>query len=232
MHDFDERLEDARRAKAGETILPEFRKDAFHCIYCAVLAAHFWTPLHSKTTVGTTLSAITRATCTNCHRNSYWLESEDGHSEMIWPPVGGGPLPHDAMPEDVREDYEEAREIVQESPRGAAALLRLALQKLMPHVGQSGENLNDDIGSLVASGLDRNVQRALDALRVIGNNAVHPGELSLKDDAETAQGLFTILNFVVEQLIELPRRRCEAMYEALPESARIAIEKRDLPASQ
>ncbi len=130
------------------------------------------------------------------------------------------------MPEDVREDFIEASSIAVKSPRGAAALLRLALQKLMLHVGQRGENLNDDIGALVREGLDPRVQQALDSLRVIGNNAVHPGELSLNDDAEAAQGLFGILNFIVEQLIELPRR-LDAMYESLPQTARAAIERRD-----
>jgi len=132
------------------------------------------------------------------------------------------------MPDDVREDYQEAREVVAKSPRGAAALLRLALQKLMQHDGQKGKDLNDDIGALGAEGLDPRVQQALDSLRVVGNNAVHPGELALKDDADTAQGLFTILNYIVEQLIELPRR-LEAMYDSLPEGARAAIDKRDAP---
>jgi len=39
----------------------------------------------------------------------------------------------------------------------------------------------------------------MDSLRVIGNNAVHPGEMDLTDDTEAASALFNLLNFVVEE---------------------------------
>ena len=116
--------------------------------------------------------------------------------------------------------------IVQRSPRGAGALLRLALQKLMPHLGEKGKNMNGDIASLVASGLDPGMQQALDALRVIGNNAVHPGELDLQDNVETVGSLFGLINYIVEQRISHPKKLQE-LYNALPEGARAAIADRD-----
>jgi hypothetical protein len=130
------------------------------------------------------------------------------------------------MPTDVREDYEEARAIIGQSPRGACALLRLAVQKLCKDLGESGENINADIAALVQKGLDVEVQEALDTLRVIGNNAVHPGEMDLKDDIETASALFSLLNFIVDDQIAQPRKR-KAIFERLPPGAREAIHKRD-----
>jgi hypothetical protein len=130
------------------------------------------------------------------------------------------------MPEEVQKDYEEARRIVGQSPRGACALLRLAVQKLCDELGQQGETINKAIGNLVKDGLPVEVQQALDALRVIGNNAVHPGELDLTDDQETAIGLFNLLNFVVQDQIAAPRER-QKLFAKLPQKAVAAIRKRD-----
>jgi hypothetical protein len=129
------------------------------------------------------------------------------------------------MPAEVAEDYQEAATIYNDSPRGAAALLRLAIQKLMVHLGQPGKNINDDIKALVASGLPLQVQQALDVVRVTGNSAVHPGRLDV-NDVGVAEQLFPLVNVIVEYRISLPAR-IQEMYQALPEAARNAIEKRD-----
>ena len=99
------------------------------------------------------------------------------------------------MPDDIKLDYNEARTILGRSPRGAAALLRLAIQKLCKHLGQSGANINGDIKALVAAGLPPKVQEALDTVRVIGNESVHPGQIDIRDDVETAIKLFPIGEF-------------------------------------
>ena len=120
------------------------------------------------------------------------------------------------MPEDVRRDYMEARAVAPKSPRAAAALLRLALARLMPHVGQPGELLTDDVRALVRQrGVDPRVEQALEALRAVGNGALLPGQISLEEDEATVQALCGVLNLLVEELIEAPRRR-DAVYAALP----------------
>lgn len=134
--------------------------------------------------------------------------------------------PHPDLPEACHPDYEEAREIVSRSPRGAVALLRLCLQKLMPHIGEEGKNINDDIKSLVAKGLPSLVQQALDFCRVVGNNAVHPGELNINDTPEIANHLFRMVNFIVEDRITRPKE-IETLYSKLPHGAINAIAKRD-----
>lgn len=130
------------------------------------------------------------------------------------------------MPDDIRRDHDEASTILDLSPRGSAALVRLAIQKLCKHLGQPGKNINDDIRALVADGLDSRIQKALDVVRVVGNNAVHPGQIDLRDDRATAESLFRLLNLIVERMISEPKH-VDEIYAALPEEARKAIEKRD-----
>ena len=71
------------------------------------------------------------------------------------------------------------------------------------------------------------IQEALDTIRVIGNNAVHPGEINLNDNKDTAAALFNTINIIVYVMISQPNKIKE-LYEKLPEKALKAIEKRDL----
>jgi len=161
------------------------------------------------------------AYCQRCEKYSCW---QDG--KMIYPVVGAAPIPNPDLPGDVKADYEEARSIASLSPRGAAALLRLAIQKLCRALGEKGEDLNNDIASLVKKGLNGRVQKALDSVRVIGNEAVHPGQMDLRDDADTAGKLFGLVNVVADAMISQPKH-VDEIYEGLPESKRKAIEGRD-----
>ncbi|WP_242488333.1 DUF4145 domain-containing protein [Pseudomonas sp. TH34] len=171
------------------------------------------------------LRNCTVSQCFNCDRASVWI-----HNRLIYPVVGNVVSANQDMSEDVRRDYEEASSILNQSPRGAAALLRLAIQKLCKELGQSGENINTDIKALVAAGLDPRVQQALDAVRVIGNSAVHPGIIDIRDDRATAEALFKLLNLIVDKTISEPKH-VQEIYDSLPENLLEAIAKRDAPKS-
>jgi len=134
--------------------------------------------------------------------------------------------PNSDLPDDIIHDFEESREIVDASPRGAAALMRLCIQKLCKHLGEKGKCIDEDIASLVKKGLDPLVKQSLDIVRVIGNEAVHPGVLDLKDDKETALRLFDLLNAIANQMITHPKT-VASLYEKLPPEKREAIERRD-----
>lgn len=211
---------------AGEHRAPAFRVNAFHCLWCDVLAAQDWVQLRIGTHVETN---VWRCRCTNCNKGSYWLaitSVTEVAGLCLWPQTSAAPMPHAAMPEDIKQDYEEARDIVARSSRGAAALLRLATEKLVNELQPGSANLNDKIGSLVKKGLAVEVQQALDTLRVIGNEGVHPGQIDLRDDAATAGALFNVLNFVVDQMIDQPRKRA-ALFNGLPQTKLAGIEERD-----
>lgn len=161
------------------------------------------------------------AHCFNCKEISMWI-----HEKLVFPQRGQAPQANPDLPDDIRRDYDEANSILDLSPRGSAALLRLAIQKLCMVLGLPGKNLNKDIGELVSKGLDQQVQMALDAVRVIGNNAVHPGQMDLRDDRSTAESLFELLNLIAERMISQPKRISD-VYEKLPKRDRDAIENRD-----
>lgn len=159
--------------------------------------------------------------CCCCDQISVWV-----YDKMIWPVRGSAPQPNSDLPDDIKRDYNEASAILDISPRGAAALLRLAVQKLCKHLGEPGGNINDDIKSLVQKGLSPDVQKALDIVRIIGNDAVHPGQIDLRDDRQTAEQLFRLVNFIAEETITR-KKHLDALYSSLPESKRQQIERRD-----
>jgi len=125
------------------------------------------------------------------------------------------PMPSPDMPKEIANDYIEARTIFDASPRSSAALLRLALQKLCMYLGRPGKNINEDIRALVKAGLSPEVENVLDTIRIIGNNAVHPGTLNVAENPDMVEPLFILLNFIVEETITQPRIRKE-LYDKLP----------------
>lgn len=161
--------------------------------------------------------------CAHCGRAAFW---HDGL--MFYPAFGNAPPPNSDLPDGILTDYREAAEILGRSPRGAAALLRLVIQKLCQHLGLPGRHLDTDIAALVQRGLLPAVQQALDAVRVVGNSAVHPGQIDLTDDPQSAATLFLLVNLIVEQLITAPKQ-AQAVYDSLPEGVRNAIARRDAP---
>lgn len=204
-----------------------FNGKQFHCVHCDVYAAQSW--MRVWWDAGGTFRPLEHwnvCICGHCGKESYWYKET-----MIVPSVANVQPAHPLFPVSARQEYDEARAIFGQSPKAAVALLRLCLQKLLVDLGQPGKNINDDIGTLVHKGLPVFVQKALDYCRVVGNNAVHPGEINLDDTPELGVVLFEMLNVIVEQQIAQPKR-IEEYYEALPERAREAIERRDAVADK
>lgn len=198
---------------------PKFGEKQFHCAICSVFASQTFGGL--ELAGSTVKSNMYYSRCSHCSKLSYWHESR-----MLFPAMSSAPLAHPDLPVVCKSEYDEARDVLNRSPRAAAALMRLCIQKLMPALGQPGKNINDDIAALVKAGLPAEVQQALDYCRVVGNNAVHPGEMSTVDDPAIAATLFEMVNFVVEDRISRPNR-IAGLYATLPAGAVAAVQKRD-----
>lgn len=162
------------------------------------------------------------ATCSSCDNFTLWV-----NKEIVFPKKTTLPPPNADLNEDIKSLYLEAASILVDSPKGATALLRLALQKLLEQVGKSGKNINSDIKELVAEGLSPKIQQALDLLRVIGNNAVHPGQINLDDNTDIAQKLFGILNFIAEELLTKPKELEQLYADLIPAETQEHIKQRD-----
>ena len=202
---------------------PAYKKEAFHCPHCHTYAHHTWDTMR-RGTANRWFPNWRASICTRCNNHTIWTEDE----EMVYPRTTIAPEPSEDMPEDVMVDYQEAQHVVEDSPRAAAALLRLAMEKLARELTEDEDKkLYQMIGDLKEEGrIDDRIQQALDSVRVTGNNWVHPGELNVTDDYETAYRLFELVNAVVKLTIARDNL-IEEQYAKVPENKKKGIEQRD-----
>lgn len=203
---------------------PEFQLNTFHCPNCAAYSKQRWAfpKMNFEGVVVNPNESFCVARCDNCEKYTVWV-----NKNLVYPISLPGMTPNPDLSDEIKSDFNEARKILNDSPRGAAALLRLAVQKICIELGEKGKNINDDIAALVKNGLPLKIQQALDVVRVVGNNAVHPGSLDMRDDVETANQLFALVNLIAEVMISQPKH-VEAMFDSLvPQGAKDAIAKRD-----
>jgi hypothetical protein len=214
-----------QRIEADRDFSPEGRaslKDYF----TKKLAAKPFQELHEQSSyLRAQLDNVWASECYSCDNFSIWVADE-----LVFPHQKYSVAPNADMPDHIKRDFMEAAAVVDTSARGAAALLRLCIQKIVIVLGEKGDNLNYDIGQLVEKRvITVGIQKALDVVRVVGNNAVHPGVIDLNDNKAIATQLFNVVNVIVESTIAAPKH-IQTMYETIvPESARAAIEKRDAP---
>lgn len=209
-----------------EYVAPQRGIEAFNCPRCHVYAQQNWFYLRASSNSNGyghiyENQEFLVSTCASCGAPTIWV-----NDTIIYPSYSTAQIASLDLPEDVRVDFEEARAIANQSPRGAAALLRLSIQKLCKHLGKPGNNINADIKALVEDGLPTRVQQALDSVRVIGNEAVHPGSIDLRDDIATVNMLFKLVNFITEKMITEPRE-IDELYTSLPADKLVGIDNRD-----
>lgn len=207
-------------------IPPENNSKKFTCPHCNTVAQMIYFSASWKeakswwcTPLGD-CSLMNVAICQNCDKAVIWIDDQ-----YVFPEINAS-TPNEDMPDSVRTLYNEAASIYKKSPRAACALLRLAVERLCNELGETGK-IDTMIGNLVKNGLPTTVQKALDAVRVIGNKAVHPGQIAFDvDDKSTAETLMKLLNIISERLITEPKE-IDGIFDALPQSVKDSIEKRD-----
>ena len=221
---------------------PKYKTGSFYCPYCDVYAGQAWAyiiasptafdsrfpmfpsgdlfPFHE--TLNPEKWLISK--CSYCNNYIIWR-----YGEVLYPKTINIEPPNDDLNDDIKKDYLEAAAIFNDSPRASAALLRLALQKLCIQLGEKGSRIDDDIKSLVAKGLDSSIQKSMDFVRIIGNNAVHPGEINVEENADLVSKLFRWINFIAEKMLSEPKEIDELFKEKIPEKAKEHIVKRDGP---
>lgn len=194
------------------------------CPHCHTVSHQRWYRNVSGRDVhgyGLSLDSIELTACDFCNQNTIWYKKN-----MIWPDALRVAEPNPDLPEEIITDYLEAASVLGKSPKAAAALIRLCLQKLCKHLGQKGKNINEDIASLVVAGLPIRIQKAMDSIRIIGNNAVHPGEINPADDPQMVPMLFALINMIADSMIT-QQKEIDRFYALLPERDRVNIDKRD-----
>ena len=209
-------------------IAPNKDLKAFTCPHCHTLSqmhreTHSFNNDVDNIGNGTLFLAnvVTICKCANCGKKILWVDDDYAYPDIQ--PIE----PNVDMPDSVKQLYEEAGLIYTKSPRAACALLRLAIDRLCNELGETDRDINKNIAALVKRGLSVDVQQALDIVRVVGNKAVHPGQIAFDvDSIDTAETLFTLINIIVDRLISEPKR-IASIFDKLPNSVKEAVKRRD-----
>lgn len=210
-------------------IEPEKKLNAFTCPHCHTISymryerhsfnEDIYSEGHASINYKNTLHI---ARCENCGKKIIWIDDV-----YVYPDITSEEA-NINMPELVKQLFNEAGSIYNKSPRAACALLRLAIEKLCNELGETDRDINKNIGALVKKGLPTTIQQALDVVRVVGNKAVHPGQIAFDvDNRETAIMLMKLVNLITERMISEPKE-INNLFEKLPDNVKKSVQNRDV----
>lgn len=167
--------------------------------------------IHSK--YDSNLQDFNAIQCVVCGNYSVYHQGK-----MIYPIASNVSKPNDDMPDNVKEIYLEARNVLNISPKSACALLRLALEMLMGELDVDGRTLNDKINNYCDKyNSDNRLIKACHLLRLVGNDVVHSGVLDVGDNEDIARAMFGILNEIVDETIT-KKNKMDVIFESLPKN--------------
>lgn len=117
---------DPEMSEALKRWLPDFERRA--------LGHPFLTEHETSQYVGLDLANIFVSQCYSCGDIAIWR-----HDVLLYPPARHDVAPNSDLDAEIRLDFDEARAVFPASPRAAAALLRLCVQKLCKQLGMPGK---------------------------------------------------------------------------------------------
>jgi hypothetical protein len=141
---------------------------------------------------------------------------------LLYPIAGEAPIPHQDLPNNIKDIYNEANSIQQQSPRAAAALLRLALEMLIEALDKNIPSKHDDLYKKInylyseKRIIDEIIYKMMHSIRILGNENIHPGQIILSDDKKTSTSLFCLINFIVEKTITI-EKMTNTIFNLIPE---------------
>lgn len=135
------------------------------------------------------------------------IQNEIVAQRVVEPNVAPGIPPVNVdLSDGVKKLYNEAASVLYNSPRAAAALLRLTLETMLTiDFSLKKGTIMHKIGDLYAENIPTEIDTALHFVRIAGNAADHPkpGLINLDgvDGEETVQTLFNVINFIADDQI-------------------------------
>jgi hypothetical protein len=196
-------------------VTPRVGAPHFVCPHCGVDAEQLWQDADFPARgTGEVDTALMRAQCRSCGARSYWIDGS-----QVWPHPTVGVPPSSDLPGDLVTLYDEARSVAPISPRAAAALLRLLVDRLVASLGATEGPLGDRIAALAAEGhVPAQVVEGLDAVRVHGDDSLPPGQIdpAAEDDPGVVLLLCLLVNSIVDATLTLRRHRAELVGDRRP----------------
>lgn len=221
---------------------------SFKCPHCGAFSYMKWDNLSlfiydDQGAEHNVLTRVHQANCASCSKDSIWYN----HREVTnWIGMNGIPRPSNDselsrlfpineitnknipeyspdMPENVKVLYKEAALIYELSPRSAAALIRLALEKLCEYLGVKKKNIKESIETLAQQqNIPISIAKAADNIRLIGNANVHVGIICDEVLEDINPAIFTYINLIVDFAITKPKE-IDEINSLFPEQKRTSL---------
>ena len=142
--------------------------------------------------------------CNSCEEYAIWVNDRIVYPQAIIR------IPKDDMPDQIKTFYRQASSISSQCPPASAALLRTVLEMLCTELNYTEGSLKQRIEKMKNDGkIDDELHDAMQSVRIVGNNAVHAGQIEVDDSKEVVKVLFEIIDDITLDLFTKPKRRKE-----------------------